>query len=332
MMARAQLYPLTFAPVLKEKIWGGEMIRTCLGWEYPHLANCGEAWTLSGIPGSESPVARGAWAGATLGELGERFGADLWGAALYARYGNECPVLVKFISTADDLSIQVHPDDAMARREHKGRGKAEMWYVLQADPGAGLLSGFVRPVSQQEYLQYFHSGRLEEILRRVEVRPGDCFYLPPGQVHAIGRGILLAEIQQASDITYRIYDYDRRDAGGNKRELHVEKALEAMDFSAAGDPRTHYRLPQGDAAVPLVEAPFFSTSLIRTNGVLSRELPLGESFTVYTCVEGAARIDTPAGECELKIGQCALIPACIARVEIIPAGGREVRLLETRPK
>lgn len=331
-MNRPQLYPLTFVPVLKEKIWGGDHIRTSLGWEYPDLANCGEAWTLSDVPGSESVIARGAWAGETLGQLGERFGADLWGTALYARYGNECPVLVKFISTADDLSIQVHPDDAMARREHNGRGKAEMWYVLQAEPGATLLSGFVHPLSREEYLRHFRSGHLEEILQKVEVRPGDCFYLPPGQVHAIGRGILLAEIQQSSDITYRIYDYRRRDAAGQLRELHVEKALEALNFSACGDPRTQYRLPPDDAVVLVVDAPFFSTFLIRTGGVLRRELPVGEAFTVYTCVKGAARIDTPAGDCELKTGGCALIPACIPWVEFVPTDCEEVRLLETHPK
>ena len=178
-----QLYPLTFVPVYKEKIWGGDKIRTVLGKEYPGLANCGETWEVSGIEGEESVVAEGALAGRNL-----------------------------------------------ARREGLLRGKTEMWYVLDADPGACLVSGFSRPISREEYLEYFHSGRLEEILHREPVHRGDCFFLPPGRVHSIGRGILLAEIQQAADVTYRIYDFERRDAQGRLRELHVEKALEAMDF------------------------------------------------------------------------------------------------------
>ena len=326
------LYPLTFTPVLKEKIWGGDMIRTFLGWEYPHLANCGEAWVLSDITGSASPVAHGHLAGCTLREIIGRYGAQLTGTAIQAAYGDTFPLLVKFISTADDLSIQVHPDDAMAQRETGGLGKSEMWYILKADPGANLSSGFFHPVSREQYLQYFRSGRLEEILQRVEVSSGDCFYLPPGRVHAIGRGILLAEIQQSSDITYRIYDYDRRDAQGNKRELHIEKALEAMDFSASGDPKTHYRPHPGAGATPLVDAPRFSTKLLQADAVLRRDLSSPDAFTVYTCVEGEASIDTPQGAVSVKTGQCALIPACIPWAEIVPQAGKSVRLLETVPK
>lgn len=327
------LYPLTFAPVLKEKIWGGDKIRTVLGREYPGLSNCGEAWVLSGLPDNASPVSAGPLAGRSLPELIGRYGAQLIGNTIRAKYGETFPLLVKFISTADDLSIQVHPDDAMARRETGGAGKTEMWYVLEADPGATLSSGFVRPLSRDEYLSYFHSGRLEELLQRVEVAPGDCFYLPAGRVHAIGRGILLAEIQQSSDITYRIYDYDRRDAAGQKRELHVEKALEAMDFTASGDPKTHYRPPESDGEAALVDGPYFSTVLVRLSASpIRRKLPAPDVFTVYTCVSGKARIASPQGTAFLKAGECVLLPACIPWADLDSAHAGETLLLETRPK
>lgn len=323
-----QLYPLTFVPVYKEKIWGGDKIRTVLGKDYPGLANCGETWEVSGIEGEESVVAEGALAGRNLREIVAAYGAELVGERTWANSGADFPLLVKFISAQDDLSIQVHPDDEAARREGLLRGKTEMWYVLDADPGACLVSGFSRPISREEYLEYFHSGRLEEILHREPVHRGDCFFLPPGRVHSIGRGILLAEIQQAADVTYRIYDFERRDAQGRLRELHVEKALEAMDFSASGDPKVHYTLRE-DALTPLAECPYFSTGLLHGRRPLQRETA-GE-FVIHTCVGGRGRLrDAQGRDVELHPGVCVLTPACLERVEIVP-GDMGVELLETRP-
>ena len=222
----------------------------------------------------------------------------------------------------------MHPDDEAARREGLLRGKTEMWYVLDADPGACLVSGFSRPISREEYLEYFRSGRLEEILHREPVHRGDCFFLPPGRVHSIGRGILLAEIQQAADVTYRIYDFERRDAQGRLRELHVEKALEAMDFSASGDPKVHYTLRE-DALTPLAECPYFSTGLLHGRRPLLRETA-GE-FVIHTCVGGRGRLRDAQGRVvELRPGVCVLTPACLERVEILPEEVG-VELLETRP-
>ena len=319
-----------FAPVFKEKIWGGDKIRTVLGKEYPGLANCGETWEVSAIESGESVVASGPLAGLGLRELVARYGPRLLGEGIYSKYGKEFSLLVKFISADDDLSIQVHPGDAMARRYHAGRGKAEMWYVLDADPGAGLISGFIRPVTREEYLGYFHSGHLEDILQRVPVKKGDCFFLPPGRVHSIGRGILLAEIQQSSDITYRIYDFNRRDTSGHPRELHVEKALEAMDFSASGDPKVHYR-PQDGEWTPLVDCPYFSTGLLRCTKPLHRDIASGDSFIIYTCVAGTATIRASNGALNIRMGECVLIPASLPSAEIVP-GIAGVDLLETRPK
>ena len=323
-----QLYPLTFVPVYKEKIWGGDKIRTVLGKEYPGLANCGETWEVSGIEGEESVVAEGALAGRNLREIVAAYGAALVGERTWANSGADFPLLVKFISAEDDLSIQVHPDDEAARREGLLRGKTEMWYVLDADPGACLVSGFSRPITREEYLEYFHSGRLEEILHRTPVHRGDCFFLPPGRVHSIGRGILLAEIQQAADVTYRIYDFERRDAQGRLRELHVEKALEAMDFSASGDPKVRYTFRE-DVLIPLAECPYFSTGLLHGRRPLLRETA-GE-FMIHTCVGGRGRLrDAQGRDVELHPGVCVLTPACLERVEIVPEDVG-VELLETRP-
>lgn len=329
-MAKKTLYPLTFRPIFKDKIWGGDKIHSVLGKEYPGLPNCGETWEVSAVEGSVSVVSTGPLAGKDLRNLMEEYGAALLGGRVFAKYGKNFPLLVKFISAADDLSIQVHPGDEMAKRYHGSYGKTEMWYVLDADPGARLISGFVRPVTREEYLEYFGSGRLEQLLLSAPVAKGDCFFLPPGRVHSIGRGILLAEIQQSSDVTYRIYDFDRTDASGHRRELHVEQALRAMDFSASGDPKTHYR--QADAgAVTLVECPYFETTLLKTGGRFARDYSDTGSFVIFTCVEGSGKIVTRAGESSIAKGQCVLLPAEINdRVEIVP--GEHIELLETWAK
>lgn len=324
------LYPLTFRPIFKDKIWGGDKIHSVLGKEYPGLPNCGETWEISAVEGNVSVVSTGPLAGKDLRNLMEEYGAALLGGRILAKYGKNFPLLVKFISAADDLSIQVHPGDEMAQRYHGSYGKTEMWYVLDADPGARLISGFVRPVTREEYLEYFESGRLEQLLLSVPVEKGDCFFLPPGRVHSIGRGILLAEIQQSSDVTYRIYDFDRTDASGHRRELHVEQALRAMDFSASGDPKTHYR--QTDAgAVALVECPYFGTDLLKTGGRFARDYSDAGSFVMLTCVEGNGKIVTRGGETTIAKGQCVLLPAEVADdVEIVPQ--EYIELLETWAK
>lgn len=329
-MAKGTLYPLTFCPIFKDKIWGGDKIHSVLGKDYPGLPNCGETWEVSAVEGNVSVVSGGPLAGCGLQSLIEGYGPRLLGKKVYDKYGTKFPLLLKFISAADDLSIQVHPGDEMAQRYHGSYGKTEMWYVLDADPGARLISGFVRPVTREEYVEYFESGCLEQLLLSVPVEKGDCFFLPPGRVHSIGRGILLAEIQQSSDVTYRIYDFERTDAAGHRRELHVEQALRAMDFSASGDPKAHYRRTDA-GAVALVECPYFETNLLKTGGRFARDYSDTGSFVMLTCVEGNGKIVTRAGEAVIAKGQCVLLPAEISdRVEIVP--GEYIELLETWAK
>jgi len=223
------LYPLKFTPIYKDKIWGGNKIKSVLNKDFGGLPNCGESWELSGVDGNVSVVSNGYLAGNTLEELLEVYMGDLAGDEVYEHFGNEFPLLIKFIDANDDLSIQVHPNDEMAAERHNSYGKTEMWYVLQADKGSKLQSGFNQQVDQEKYLEKLEKTELTDILNFEEVTAGDVFFIPAGRVHAIGRGILLAEIQQTSDITYRIYDYDRRDDKGNPRELHTDLALDAID-------------------------------------------------------------------------------------------------------
>jgi len=229
-MSKPDLYPLMFEPVLKPTLWGGRKLGTALGKPLPPNELIGESWEVSGVKDNISVVANGPLQGRLLTDLMDTYKSDLLGAGVYERYPDEFPLLIKFIDANQDLSIQVHPDDELARQRHNSFGKTEMWYVIDAEPGATLISGFNRPTSRAEYLEYFHNGRLMELLNRESVAPGDVFFLPAGRVHTIGKGLLIAEIQQTSNITYRIYDFDRVDKDGNKRQLHTEEALDAIDY------------------------------------------------------------------------------------------------------
>lgn len=238
-MHKTPLYPLKFEPILKDKIWGGEKLKKVLD-KPTDSKECGESWELSGVAGDVSIVSEGELKGKSLTELIGTYTGDLLGKKVYSRFGNNFPLLIKFIDANQDLSIQVHPNDAMAKERHNSFGKTEMWYVVDAEPGATLISGFNKPTSKEEYLEYFNSGKLTDLLNKENVENDDVFYLPAGRVHTIGKGLLIAEIQQTSDITYRIYDFDRTDAQGNKRELHVEQALGAIDFGFYKEYKTAY--------------------------------------------------------------------------------------------
>ena len=225
-----KLYPLKFKNIFKDKIWGGQKINTILGKDYTPLSNCGEMWVVSGVEGNQSIVENGFLAENELNEVVEIYMGDLVGEEVYEKYGNEFPVLIKFIDANDFLSIQVHPDDNLAKKRHAGNGKTEMWYIVEASPEAELISGFSKKVDKETYLEHLQNKTLKEILNFERVKAGDVFYMPAGRVHAIGPGILLAEIQQTSDITYRIYDWDRLGVDGSLRELHTDLALDAIDF------------------------------------------------------------------------------------------------------
>ena len=320
------LYPLKFAPIYMDKIWGGQKIKTDLGKDFGNLPNCGESWEISGVSGHVSLVSEGFLAGNSLEELIEVYMGDLVGDRVYEKFSVEFPLLIKFIDANDDLSVQVHPNDQMARERHQAYGKTEMWYVLQADPGAKLNVGFNKPVDANEYLQKLSSGELMDILNFTEVKPGDIFFMPAGRVHAIGKGILLAEIQQTSDITYRIFDYDRKDAEGNERELHTDLALEAIDFTWHKDFRTEY-VPEPNKSREVVSCDYFKTSILEFDHPLEKDIYELDSFVIYICVEGEYEIAGTETPVRAKKGETVLIPASMHQFALKPVSGK-VKLLE----
>lgn len=320
------LYPLKFTPIYKEKIWGGNKIKSILGKDFGKLPNCGESWELSGVEGNVSVVSNGYLAGNSLEELVEVFMGDLIGDKVFENFGNEFPLLIKFIDANDDLSIQVHPDDELAAERHNSYGKTEMWYVLQADAGSKLQSGFNREVDQETYIEKLENGELTSILNFEEVAPGDVFFIPAGRVHAIGKGILLAEIQQTSDVTYRIYDYERLDAAGNIRELHTDLALDAIDFSVIPEYKNKYTA-KANESVELASCQYFTTNLLELNKQVEKDYNQLDSFVIFICLEGEVTLETESGVENIRKGETVLLPASIENVILIP-GSPAAKLLE----
>jgi mannose-6-phosphate isomerase len=320
------MYPFIFKPILKEIIWGGTDIRPFKGMPADGRT-IGESWELSHVEGNLSTVANGALAGQTIGDLIETYGARLLGDRALRQFDTTFPLLVKFIDARDNLSIQVHPDDELARERHNSFGKTEMWYVVKAAPGAALYSGFSQPMDAGEYVRRVADNSLMDVLQRYEVAVGDVFFLPAGRVHAIGTGCFIAEIQQTSNITYRIYDYNRKDANGNPRELHVEQARDAIDYTLHPDYRTHYA-PAKNRAVPLVECRYFTTSLLDMDAAVCRDFARLDSFIIYMMLEGDALMrDDRGNELPVRRGQTVLFPAITEKIEIIPSP--QAKLLET---
>lgn len=317
------LYPLTFTTIFKDKLWGGRKINTVLGKNYGDLPNCGETWEISGVKGNVSVVDNGELAGRSLRDLIAEYKGRLMGNRVYEQFGDEFPLLIKFIDANDDLSIQVHPDDELAKKRHDSFGKTEMWYIMQSDPGSTLITGFNQEVNRESYQQTFNEGRLTDILNREPAESGDVFYLPAGRVHTIGKGLLLAEIQQTSDVTYRIYDFDRKDAEGNTRELHVEAALDAIDYSFYDEYKTKYPADT-DALVEVVRSDYFHTRKMALKSPMSRDYSSVDSFVIVVVVEGQGKIETDAGSIEVKAGQALLIPAELEGATFQPEGSLTV--------
>jgi mannose-6-phosphate isomerase len=320
------LYPLKFIPVYLDKIWGGNRLKTLLGKAFSPLPNCGESWEISAVEGNVSVVDNGFLKGNNLTELVEIYMGDLVGDKVFKKYGIEFPLLFKFIDANDDLSIQVHPDDELAKTRHNAYGKTEMWYVLHAERGALINSGFSRPVSREDYLKSLENGKLPEILCYDEVEPGDVFFIPAGRVHAIGKGILLAEIQQTSDVTYRIYDYNRKDSEGNTRELHTELALDAIDFSYMEDYKTKYTTEQ-NKSTEIVSCEYFTTNLLQFSEKLEKDYNQLDSFIVYMNIGGRFSIQYEDGEELVEQGETVLIPASLETFRLNPLT-EEVKTLE----
>jgi len=318
------LYPLKFNPILKDKIWGGTKLKSLFG--KPAVSDkLGESWELSGYEGDESVAENGFLAENNLTELTEIYMGDLVGNKIYDEYGLSFPLLFKLIDANENLSIQVHPGDEVAAERHNSYGKTEMWYVVDADPGAELIIGFTDDCSRDEYLDALEDGRVEDILQKVPVSKGDVFFIPAGLIHAIGKGVVVAEIQQSSDITYRIYDYKRTDDQGNERELHTEQALDVIDFGASKNPKINYK-PLLNDITPLVTCDYFTTNMIRFNQIVTRNYGKLDTFVVYMCMEGNFAIEYDNQKTIVNKGDTVLIPAYISELNLIPDG--EITLLE----
>ena len=312
------LYPLKFKTIFKDKIWGGDKIKTILKKDFSPLKNCGETWEISGIKDNVSVVAEGPLAGRTLTDLIKTYKGELVGGKVYEKSGGEFPLLVKFIDAAEDLSIQVHPNDALAQERHQSLGKTEVWYILQADEGAKLISGFNREIDQEVYLQHLNDNSLDQILNQEEVSADDVFFIPAGRVHTIGKGLLLAEIQQSSDITYRIYDFDRTDDTGNKRELHTGQALDAIDYKHYNSYKTAYQ-PRKNNPVQLVQSGYFTVNVLHLDLPLARNYKELNSFVILVCLQGHATLNYKTGKMPIKAGDTVLVPAVLKEITLAPA-------------
>lgn len=318
------LYPLKFLPLYKNVIWGGNRLKE-YGFNYDPLPNCGELWALSSVEGRESVISNGFLAENTLNEAVEIYMGDLVGDKVYNRFGTEFPLLFKIIDAAKDLSIQVHPDDELAQRRGMPCGKTEMWYVMEADEGAKLISGFRRDTTPEEYTAALAAGHLEDLLHAENPEPGEVYFIPAGRVHALGKGLMVAEIQQTSDCTYRIYDYNRRDADGNLRQLHTAEAMDAIDFSGVDHAHTHYHAHLNETTT-LADCPYFTTRLIAFDRPMRKNLEEVESFVVYMCVDGLAAVKTMDTIVPMHVGECVLVPAVADSVELFCEG--PAKLLE----
>ena len=322
------LYPIKFIPFYKEKLWGGTKLTSVLDKDIGDLSNCGETWEVSALEGYVSVVENGRDKGKTLTALIAQYKEQLMGEKVYKKYGNDFPLLVKFIDANKDLSIQVHPNDELALSRHNSCGKTEMWYVVQADEDSSLISGFNQEMDKEKYLTYLEKGQIQKTLNTIEAKKDDVFFLPSGRVHTIGKGLLIAEIQQSSDVTYRIYDFDRKDADGNLRELHTAQALDAIDFQYY--PKAHYKHSYEEAdntLNELINCSYFQTNkLVLTKDYL-RNYESVDSFRIMIFLEGNATLITDETTTSCVKGDVYLIPAQIKTLQIVP--NKSVKLLET---
>jgi mannose-6-phosphate isomerase len=311
-MNKPKLYPLQFNPILKQKVWGGTKLQSLL--HKKSNGNTGESWEISAVENSISIVSKGALKGQEITRLIKNYTTDLVGERVYNKYGDQFPLLFKFIDAHQDLSVQVHPNDRLAKERHNSFGKTEMWYVLQAEKNARLILGFNKELNKSKYVETLNKNQLTSILGSEVVEQGETYLIEPGTVHAIGAGVLLAEIQQTSDITYRIYDWDRPDTDGKLRQLHTQQALDAIQFTPASA-KIQYQ-DRVNERVLLVNNAYFTTHklvLTKDFGVNNFE---NESFKVYMCTDGKAEIVTEKTSVSIYKGATILIPACSKSYQI----------------
>lgn len=312
-----------FKPILKSMLWGGEKLIPYKGIE-SDMTSVGESWEISGVKDNESVVAEGPDAGMMLPELIVRDKEALLGKSNYERFGKEFPLLIKFIDAKQDLSIQVHPNDKLAWERHQSKGKTEMWYVVDADPGSRLRSGFAKSVTPDEYEQSIADNTITDLLKEYDIHAGDVFFLPAGRIHSIGAGAFIAEIQQTSNITYRIYDFNRCDDNGNPRELHTEMSKAAIDYAVLPDYRTYYDA-QPDTQTQLVSCRYFTTSIIKPTKPFDMDLAELDSFVILICTKGSGTITDDNGECiTMRQGESILVPATAKGLKIVPQGEVEI--------
>lgn len=311
------LYPLKFQPILKDKIWGGKKLKSLLSKD-SQLPNIGESWEISDVEGDTSVVSNGNLENQSLKHLLSTYKADLIGEKNYKQFGNKFPLLIKFIDAKEDLSIQLHPNDELAAKRHNSFGKTEMWYVMQADPGANLIVDFNQKMTPELYLEHLKNKTLPKILNFDKVKAGDTYFIEVGRVHAIGAGVLLAEIQQTSDITYRIYDWDRKDDFGNERELHTDLAIDAIGFGMEDNFRVSYEKTSNQSN-PMVSCQYFTTNFLKVDKALQKENTY-DSFVIYICVEGEAEIKTANHSEVVKKGETILLPAALRSYQILSQG------------
>lgn len=298
-------YPLQFEPILKERIWGGEKLKTVLN--KPITSNItGESWELSTVEGDVSIVSNGVLKGKSLTELIENHPEEVLGTAVYKKFGKQFPLLFKYLDAKTDLSIQVHPNDELAKIRHNSFGKTEMWYIMQADENARIIVGFKEKSNAKEYVAHLENKTLLDLLEEVNVKTGDVFFLETGTVHAIGAGLVVAEIQQTSDITYRLYDFDRVDADGNLRELHIDLALDAINYDKVETHKTYSK--ETNKSNEMANCPYFTTNYLPLDGTI-KVSKNSDSFTVYMCTEGAFQLDYSQITYNYKKGDTLLIPA-----------------------
>lgn len=316
------IYPLLFRPNLHTVVWGGDRICPYKGIDETPGDPVGESWEVSAVPSSPCVVANGVHAGRDLISVIADNPEAFLGESVAKKYGGKLPLLVKFIDAKKDLSIQVHPDDEMAMRVHGKSGKSEMWYIIDAKPGSYLYAGFKTKISPYEYRQRIADGTITEALAKHEVKPGDVFYLPAGRVHAICGGILLAEVQQSSDLTYRIFDYNRPGLDGKPRELHTDLAAEALDFNVEAEYRTQYEEDDNRANL-IIDSPKFSVRVVELDAPFHRNLAKYDSFIICMCIKGDCKIVLRSSHSEtvLRQGNSCLIPAAVADYDIVPLNG-----------
>ncbi|MGD0757152.1 MAG: type I phosphomannose isomerase catalytic subunit [Bacteroidales bacterium] len=321
----AELYPLKFETVLKEKIWGGNTLVTRFNKKATGSQHIGESWELSAVADNQSVISNGFLAGNNIEELIEVYMGDITGDSIFEKFGNEFPLLIKFIEAREDLSIQVHPNNDLAKKRHNAYGKTEMWYILESEPGSKIYTGFRDGVTKEVYEEALRNGKIEELMNVETTDAGDAFFTPAGRVHAIGAGIVLVEIQQTSDITYRIYDWNRKSSGKGKRELHTDLALDAIDFNQSGTNKIRLE-PIINKTINLVNCEFFNTNILCFNNAIDKEYYSNDSFVVYICLEDEFLISWDGNSEKVTKGETVLLPAMIKEVKLKPLN--EARLLE----